>query len=75
MPTLRNARPHTEKILKREISSSPAKSERSLKTGLNKLRARRLSQDSAIVTGRLFGKVSCNFYKRKNFNGVTYFVY
>ncbi|XP_039962998.1 anoctamin-4 isoform X2 [Bactrocera neohumeralis] len=62
VPVLRNFRPYSEKFASRQISSSPAKSDRVLlsnPTG-GKMRTRRLSQDSGIVSGRLFGGLESN---------------
>lgn len=58
VPALRNA--PTQRMGKRDIVSSPAKSERMARDNSStKLPARRLSQDSGIVAGRLFnGTVS-----------------
>lgn len=58
VPALRNA--PTQHMGKRDIVSSPAKSERMARdSSSTKLPARRLSQDSGIVAGRLFnGAVS-----------------
>ncbi|XP_001353288.4 anoctamin-4 [Drosophila persimilis] len=53
VPTLRNPRPET--TARREVMSSPAKSERMIRHSRTKLRPRRLSQDSGIVAGRLIG--------------------
>ncbi|XP_067612790.1 uncharacterized protein [Eurosta solidaginis] len=57
VPALRNYRPYSDYFVKRQISSSPAKSERAIRSNPPecKMRARRLSQDSGIVSGRLFG--------------------
>lgn len=57
VPVLRNFRLYSESIASRQISSSPAKSDRVLRTypTEGKIRTRRLSQDSGIVSGRLFG--------------------
>lgn len=70
VPALRNA--PTQRMGKRDIVSSPAKSERMARdSSSTKLPARRLSQDSGIVAGRLFnGAVSestiKHIYKSKN---------
>ncbi|XP_053954461.1 anoctamin-5 [Anastrepha ludens] len=63
VPALRNSRPYSESLVKRQISSSPAKSERALRSNSTGgvMRARRLSQDSGIVTGRLFGGLENTF--------------
>ncbi|SPP84691.1 blast:Anoctamin-4 [Drosophila guanche] len=53
VPTLRSPRPET--TARREVMSSPSKSERMYRHSQTKLRPRRLSQDSGIVAGRLIG--------------------
>ncbi|KAH8315296.1 hypothetical protein KR074_005033 [Drosophila pseudoananassae] len=53
VPTLRNSRHSPEPSVRREVMSSPAKSERMIRRNPTKLRPRRLSQDSGIVAGRL----------------------
>ncbi|XP_036326265.1 anoctamin-5 [Rhagoletis pomonella] len=63
VPALRNSRPFSDNFVKRQISSSPAKSERAIRSSSTggKMRARRLSQDSGIVSGRLFGGLENGF--------------
>ncbi|KAH8380272.1 hypothetical protein KR009_009759 [Drosophila setifemur] len=53
VPTLRNSRQSPEPSVRREVMSSPAKSERMIRRSQTKVRPRRLSQDSGIVAGRL----------------------
>ncbi|XP_030373026.1 anoctamin-4 [Scaptodrosophila lebanonensis] len=55
VPTLRNSRQNSLHTPKREVVSSPAKSERMIRSQPIKVRPRRLSQDSGIVSGRLLG--------------------
>ncbi|XP_016969685.1 anoctamin-4 [Drosophila rhopaloa] len=55
VPTLRSPRQSPEPSPRREVMSSPAKSERMSRRSQTKLRPRRLSQDSGIVAGRLIG--------------------
>ncbi|XP_064545184.1 anoctamin-4 isoform X2 [Drosophila montana] len=56
MPTLRNSH-HSSSLSpsRRQVVSSPAKSERMIRSKQTKIRPRRLSQDSGIVAGRLVG--------------------
>ena len=70
MPALRNA--PSQKMSKRDVASSPAKSERMARdSSSKKVPARRLSQDSGIVAGRLFnGGVGIN--TRKNIPSYPY---
>ncbi|XP_004518751.2 anoctamin-5 [Ceratitis capitata] len=65
VPALRNCRPYSEKVEKRQISSSPAKSERIVRSHLmeGKIQTRRLSQDSGIVSGRLFAGLENTFLR------------
>ncbi|XP_075159793.1 anoctamin-5 [Haematobia irritans] len=61
VPALRNE--PTRIIGKRQIVSSPAKSERMNRNGSSKkIHARRLSQDSGIVAGRLFNGADLNLF-------------
>lgn len=55
MPTLRNSQHSSLGTSRRQVVSSPAKSERMIRSNQIKLRPRRLSQDSGIVAGRLVG--------------------
>ncbi|XP_016997063.2 anoctamin-4 isoform X1 [Drosophila takahashii] len=55
VPTLRSPRQSPDPSARREVMSSPAKSERMSRRSQTKLRPRRLSQDSGIVAGRLIG--------------------
>lgn len=52
VPTLRNSN-SSNNTARREVASSPAKSERMSRSNPLKVRPRRLSQDSGIVAGRL----------------------
>ncbi|EDW70666.2 anoctamin-4 isoform X2 [Drosophila virilis] len=56
VPTLRNSH-HSSSLSPagRQVVSSPAKSERMIRSKQTKIRPRRLSQDSGIVAGRLVG--------------------
>ncbi|KAH8270378.1 hypothetical protein KR018_009200 [Drosophila ironensis] len=69
VPTLRNTRQSPEPSTRREVMSSPAKSERMIRRNQPKLRPRRLSQDSGIVAGRLisYGVRLCHFMLYKAF--------
>lgn len=55
VPTLRNSHSSNNKAPRRDVVSSPAKSERMSRSNPLKIRPRRLSQDSGIVAGRLVG--------------------
>ncbi|KAH8396707.1 hypothetical protein KR215_002797 [Drosophila sulfurigaster] len=55
VPILRNPRHNSTPTTRREVVSSPAKSERMIRNSVPKQRPRRLSQDSGIVAGRLVG--------------------
>ncbi|KAH8411094.1 hypothetical protein KR222_002376 [Zaprionus bogoriensis] len=55
VPTLRNSQQTSKSTPRRDVVSSPAKSERMSRSNHLKLRPRRLSQDSGIVAGRLVG--------------------
>ncbi|XP_017957771.1 anoctamin-4 [Drosophila navojoa] len=55
VPTLRNSQHSSLGTSRRQVVSSPAKSERMIRSNQIKLRPRRLSQDSGIVAGRLVG--------------------
>lgn len=55
MPTLRNSNSSSNNTVRRDVVSSPAKSERMSRSNPLKVRPRRLSQDSGIVAGRLVG--------------------
>ncbi|KAL7732969.1 hypothetical protein ACLKA6_002780 [Drosophila palustris] len=55
VPILRNSRHNSTHTSRREVVSSPAKSERLIRSSQPKVRPRRLSQDSGIVAGRLVG--------------------
>nr|XP_036672201.1 anoctamin-4 [Drosophila suzukii] len=55
VPTLRSPRQSPDPSTRRQVMSSPAKSERMSRRSQTKVRPRRLSQDSGIVAGRLIG--------------------
>ncbi|KAI8040746.1 hypothetical protein M5D96_006689 [Drosophila gunungcola] len=55
VPTLRSPRQSPDPSTRRQVMSSPAKSERMSRRSQTKPRPRRLSQDSGIVAGRLIG--------------------
>lgn len=64
VPTLRNSQHSSLSTSRRQVVSSPAKSERMIRSNQIKLRPRRLSQDSGIVAGRLVGyAVSISYTK------------
>ncbi|XP_016965110.1 anoctamin-4 [Drosophila biarmipes] len=55
VPALRSPRQSPDPSTRRQVMSSPAKSERMIRRSQTKQRPRRLSQDSGIVAGRLIG--------------------